>query len=162
MVTHNSLQSRTLVADRCPTEPYDPSCYTRPDSTRHSRRCACANGASRDRKCPDQIGTQGLHNFVIFMADQAKTAISCLKNVPLFRRKNCLHGDAHVVVHNVGWGIVDLMISVGRDHTTVRASGPHGQSEVPDQGQGHRASHPAPLYGGENHAKDGGVNSSPR
>merc|ERR1719331_107143 len=53
------------VADPCPELLYPDSCFN------GVGECTCKNGDERDRACPDQVTSQGLHNYVIAMSDAA-------------------------------------------------------------------------------------------
>lgn len=57
--------------DPCPQKPYPNSCYTRADA--EDPACTCDDGSMRDEDCPDQVGTQGLHNFVLYLAEHSLT-----------------------------------------------------------------------------------------
>jgi len=49
---------------------YPDECYT--DHT-GAAKCKCDDGSARDYACPDQVGTQGLHNYVLYLAEHAMT-----------------------------------------------------------------------------------------
>jgi hypothetical protein len=57
--------------DPCPEKDYPNTCYTRPDPK--DPACTCDDGTLRDYSCPDQVGTQGLHNYVLFLTEHAMT-----------------------------------------------------------------------------------------
>jgi len=53
------------VADPCPEKPYPDSCFNAVGD------CTCDDGSLRDKACPDQVTSQGLHNFIVVMSENA-------------------------------------------------------------------------------------------
>ena len=54
------------VADPCPERDYPVTCFNGVGDL-----CTCQDRTPRDRECSDQVASQGLHNYLVAMADTA-------------------------------------------------------------------------------------------
>jgi hypothetical protein len=67
--SHLLNEAKETYSDPCFQKEYPNYCYTR--TVEDLPECKCDDGSTRDYSCEDQIGTQGLHNYALYLAEQS-------------------------------------------------------------------------------------------